>query len=93
MDEEIKEVYVTRYALTDGIFKIKCKFVNGGYASQVKENGRNRERYFLSRNEYALTKEEAIEKANLKRMKKIKSINKQKAKIEKIDFEEQLKNI
>lgn len=71
-------VYVTKYALTKGIFPIRAELIDGGqYASEVGPGIG----HFLGRNEYALTEEEAIEQAKKKRDAKIKSLSKKQSQL------------
>lgn len=86
---ETKKVFVTKYALTTGIFLVECEIV-GKRAYQWEMNSL---RNLYSEPEYSLTKEEALSQAEELRIKKLKSLDKQINKISKIDFEEQLRKL
>lgn len=77
-------VYVTKYALTQGIFPMEAEILQEGYARQLPRNAFG---LFLTKSEYAMTKKEAIAQAEEKRIKKLKSLDKQAKKISALDFE------
>jgi len=79
------KVYVTKYALTKGIFTIKAELLDGGnYAREVNAGDY---RLFLSRSEYALTAEEAAKQAISKRDARVKSIIKRTKKLQQMAFD------
>jgi hypothetical protein len=70
-------IYVTKYALSQGIFAIQAKSVEGWkYAEQVEYDKSVYMRFFLPRNDFAFTREKALEKAEVMRIKRIKSLKK-----------------
>jgi hypothetical protein len=78
------KVYVTKYALTQGIFPIEANLIDDGkYAKQSTGSSLG---LFLRRGEYALTDDEAIRQAEELRCKKLASIEKQVSKINQLDF-------
>lgn len=76
-------IYVTKYALAQGIFEIDAEIVDG-YARQLP---RGEIGLFLKRSEYATTYAEAVAQAEKKRIAKLKSLEKQMKKIGAIRFE------
>lgn len=82
-ENKIRTVYVTKYALTTGIFKLECKIHDNGYAEQMPLNEIG---YFLKPNEYALTKKRAVVMAELLRTRKIESLIKTHRKLNALDF-------
>lgn len=76
-------VYVTKYALSQGIFPIEADIVDG-YARELPRNTLG---HFLSKNEYALTRNEAIRQAEERRIKKLKALDRQAKKISALNFE------
>jgi len=77
------KIYVTKYALTQGIFTIEAESVDDWKYAAQKESPR----YFLGRGDFAFTEEEALKKAEELRFKKLKSLNKSIKKIYSIEFE------
>ena len=81
------KVWITKYALTDGIIEgevIGCK--NDDlvfYDGQIKDGGEHLRKRF---GEWCISKEEAIQKAEEMRQKKIASLKKQIEKLEEIRF-------
>lgn len=78
-------IYVTKYALTQGIFAIEAEILEGGYASQSRKSGEAL-KLFLSKSDYALTKDEALEKAEVLRKRKLVSIARTVNRIKSLDF-------
>jgi len=76
-------IYVTKHALTKGIFEIDAK-IHDGYARQIPTN---LDGLFLNRSEYATTYAEAVQQAEEKRIAKLQSLEKQMKKIGAIRFE------
>ena len=80
------KVWITKYALTDGIICTEGKDMFGGI--WVKDEsiclGRN---HFFERTEYSMTKQSAIQKAEEMRQKEIASLKKQIEKLEEMRFE------
>ncbi len=77
------EVYVTKYALTDGIFRLRCEIYDEGYACQILPHGNG---HFLTKKEYTLTLDAALKNAEERRIKKLKSLDKQFKKISALNF-------
>lgn len=75
------KAYITKYALTDGIIEKEGRIVKDTYFD-VEKYG------FFSKGDYFFTKEEAIEKAEKMRLKKIESLKKQILKLEKLTFKD-----
>ena len=75
------KIFVTKYALSTGIFTIDADIRSSGLARENK-----RVVVYFSEDEYTLTKEEAIAQAEKMRIKKILSIEKSLKKIKAIDF-------
>lgn len=75
------KAYITKYALTDGIIEKEGEIVKDTYFN-VRKYG------FFSKGDYFFTKEEAIEKAEQMRLKKIESLKKQILKLEKLTFKD-----
>lgn len=85
-------IYVVKYALTKGIFCIEAELLEEGkYAREVGGNvGGGALPLFLSRNDYALDREEAIQKAEERRIRRLKSLARDHKKVSVIDFEAQV---
>lgn len=80
---ELTKIYVTKYALTTGIFEVDAKVLDG-MASYKRGDSYLME--FAHRDEFHLTREAAVAKAEEIRIKKLKSLNKQIKKISAIKF-------
>lgn len=80
---ELTKVFVTKYALTTGIFEVEAK-VSDGMASFKR--GESYFMEFAHRNEFHLTREAAVARAEEMRIKKLQSIDKQIKKISAIKF-------
>lgn len=76
--------YVTKYALTVGILTWEGEVINGGlyFTGKTPEGGR----FFIDIKECFDCPTDAALDANIKKQKKIKSLNKQLQKIEKLSF-------
>lgn len=76
-------VYVTKYALTEGPFKVDAEIKYEGKMASYRVNGYP----VCSHNkDFWLTEEEALADCERRRKAKIASIEKQKAKLEKMTF-------
>ena len=75
---ETIKIFVFKYATTIGISEIEVQKTNIDGVYQRKNNGYTE---YFNKKDYALTKIQAIEKANLIIDKKLKSIEKQKVKL------------
>lgn len=79
----MKTAYVTKYALTDGILPVEAIF-NGRYLKfRMRPTAPTQ---CIGPSDYALTKSLAIGQAEKKRHKKIESLRKQIAKLERLNF-------
>lgn len=80
--EQTFEGFITKYALTRGIRKATLKVDGAGYASERPFSFLG----FSGKSGWARTKEEAVKQAEAMRKKKIASLKKQIAKLEKLEF-------
>ena len=85
MSDDIITVWVTKYALTQGIFTIRAKICKGKYASQADRTPGCG--YFLAPSEYALSQADAIKQASARRDKAIRAAAKKLAKLQTMVFE------
>lgn len=77
-------VYVTKYALTEGPWAVDAELnVDGKSASWNDAKGY---RWFMHGKDFHLTKDDALADCERRRKAKIASIEKQKAKLEKMTF-------
>jgi hypothetical protein len=87
----IMKVWITKYALTQGIYEADaelCTSVKDGSMISVKHEKHYYEQYFHGKDkEWTLDKITATIIANNMRSKRIASLQKQIAKIEKLNFE------
>ena len=82
------QVFVTRYALTTGIFVMDAKPIeNWKYASQIAPMSGCRG-LFLSRNDFALDFNTALDQAEKKRAARIKTLRKALKKVESVVFKD-----
>lgn len=79
------KVFITKYALTQGIYEVEVK--ETANPDMVVEANNSLAYYHGKGKEWHLKKEDAIQKAEEMRSKKIKSLKKQIEKIEKMKFE------
>ncbi|MCU6682162.1 hypothetical protein M8320_09120 [Leclercia sp. H6W5] len=85
MSSEVKtKVIVTKYALTEGPFKVIAEISHGGSMASYRIGNS----YLQSAHgkDFWLTEEEAIADCERRRVAKIKSIEKQKKKLENMTF-------
>ena len=75
------KIFIVKYATTIGIYETEVQKTNIDGLYERNNNGHNE--YFHAK-DYAFTKQEAIEKANLIIDRKLKSIEKQKIKLNSI---------
>ena len=79
------KVWVTKYALTKGIYESReGKIIDGG--KYFTEDHRGMDSLFLTLEGYSITELEAKEMANIMRLKKIESLKKSIIKLEKLKF-------
>ena len=76
-------IYVTKYALSSGPFKVDAEVEKSNFASYKIGNSF---RQSAHRNEFFLTEEDALADCERRRDAKLKSIEKQKAKLKAITF-------
>lgn len=76
------KVWITKYALTTGLFEIDAEIVDGTYASQIRAN---RGSGHFTR-EWTRTREEALVVAENMRKKRIASLEKSIKKLQKLRF-------
>lgn len=78
-------IYVTKYALTEGPFKVEnAEVIKDGFATY--KTGDSYMQYAHGK-DFWLTPEEALSDCERRRQVKIKSIEKQKLKLENLEFE------
>ncbi len=80
-------IYVTKYALTKGLFEKEAELVtfsDGERISAAVKDGYSPRLYH--KGEFFLTKEEAISNCETRRDRKIKSLNKQIKELENLKF-------
>ncbi|HCR0925054.1 TPA: hypothetical protein OMT71_001251 [Klebsiella aerogenes] len=75
------KVFVTKYALTEGPFTVDAKIT--GKSAFWQNNGYQQSAYG---NDFWLTEEEALADCERRRLAKIKSIDKQRKKLEEMKF-------
>lgn len=76
-------VYVTKYALTDGPFKVEAELKYDGTYASWRANDYTQS---AQGKDFWLTPEEALVDCERRRQAKLKSIEKQKTKLEKMQF-------
>ncbi len=82
MSEKVK-IWITKYALTSGIFET-CAVITGDNMASYKRDGRYTE--FAHGKQFHLSNESAIAEAEEMRIKKLKSLEKQIKKVSAIKF-------
>lgn len=75
-------IYVTKYALSDGVFKAEAE-ISGKSATWKDAEGH---RWFMYGKDFWLTREEALADCERRRTNKLASIEKQKVKLQKLQF-------
>ncbi|HDX8949481.1 TPA: hypothetical protein R1871_000538 [Klebsiella oxytoca] len=83
MDNELTKIYVTKYALSDGPFTVNAEIHYGGSMASYKVNGY---RNHAHGKDFWLSESEALADCERRRQAKLKSIDKQKMKLEKMTF-------
>lgn len=76
-------IYVTKYALSVGAFKVDAEIHKPDFATYKIKDSYDQ---YVHKNEFFLNEEEALADCERRRLNKIKSIEKQKAKLEKMTF-------
>lgn len=78
------KIYVTKFALTSGVFSIDAEVNTEAKSARfIDANGY---RWFVFGKEFWLTPEDAIEDCERRKTSKLKSLEKQKRKIEQLNF-------
>ncbi|WP_313677091.1 hypothetical protein [Pantoea vagans] len=80
----MKTAYITKYALTFGIYSTKGEVHDDTFVQKAREIGEF-DQYFHG-NEWHLSKEEALAHAEEMRIRKLKSLDKQAKKISQLKF-------
>lgn len=75
------KVWITKYALTQGIFELDAEIVDKRYASADSADG-----YRIFTREYAVSKGEALMIAETMRTKRIANLEKQIKRLQKLVF-------
>lgn len=81
---ELTKIYVTKYALTSGPFCVMAEISNGGNMASYRLPG-----CYVNHvhgKDFWLEEDDALDDCERRRKAKIKTINKQKNKLEGIDF-------
>jgi len=81
----VKVAYITKYALTFGIYSTKGEVSGDTFIQKARESGEF-DQYFHG-NEWHLSKEEALAHAEEMRIRKLKSLDNQIKKISRLKFE------
>lgn len=81
--QALTKVYVTKYALTEGPFSIDAEIFYEGSMAVYTVNGY---RNHVHGKDFWLTEQEALADCDRRRQAKLKSLEKQKAKLEKMTF-------
>lgn len=76
-------IYVTKYALSDGPFKVEAELKHEGTFASWRSGGYPQS---VSGKDFWLTPEEALEDCERRRQAKLKSIEKQKLKLQNLTF-------
>lgn len=87
---EIKTYWITKYALTQGIYTIQGQVTS--IPTMIEDVNKSWTGIY-HKPYWCETPEEAIKHAELMRLKKFESINKTIAKLKKLDFKKQVKKI
>lgn len=82
-DKAVTEIWVTRWALTQGIFQASARISADG---KMADYGKGYSRVFLHGEDFQLTEEAAIQRAYIMRAKKLLSLQKQIDKLQKLSF-------
>ncbi len=80
------KIYVTKYALTTGIFSIDADVSEDGKMALYKQSG-SRFTEFAHGNEFHLTKEGALSRAEEMRIRKLQSLDKKVKQLSAMKFE------
>lgn len=80
-----RKIYITKYALTQGIIEADADFRNEGDTICNAKYGVGR-REFFHKDQYSFERSDAVVQATSMRDKRIKSLTKQLNKLQKLDF-------
>lgn len=78
-------IYVTKYALTTGVFSVDAELKPDGKSATFRDEMNHK--WFVYGKDFWLTSEEAIIDCERRRTAKLKSLEKQKQKIESLNFQ------
>ena len=81
------KVWITKYALTQGIIEIEAEECGKGFEGMIQTKEKCPSYYHGEGKDWHRTKEDAIKKAEKIRQKKIESLKKQIKKLEEMRFE------
>lgn len=85
--KEIAVVWITKYALTRGIFPLECEILKDTSTQMIRENSYPQYQTFhYEGKQWSRTKEEAITVAEKMRIRKMSSLMKQVKKLENLNF-------
>jgi hypothetical protein len=84
-----QKIWVTRYALTRGLYEIEAEIEEGGFACEIRDGRPMFSGFGFTGHhpDWHYTREHAIARAEQLRMVKIASLQKQIKKLEKMRFE------
>lgn len=88
MDKQLTKIFVTKYALSTGIFSAEAECKDGSDMAVIR--GNRAEGYFdqyLHKGDFYHDEDSALQKAEEMRIKKLKSLDKQMKKVSAIKFE------
>ena len=81
------KVWITKYALTQGIFEIEAEECGMGFPGMIQTKEEYPSYYHKEGKDWHRSKESAIKRAEEMRQKKISSLKKKLEKLEKMKFE------
>lgn len=81
------KAFITKYALTQGIYEIEAEICHSINPDMISNINRQNNCYHGEGKDWHRTKESAIERANAMRATKIKNLQKQISKLEKLEFQ------
>lgn len=84
---ELTKIYVTKYALSGGIFEVDAKVYDDGSGMASFKRERSTYTEYVHGKDFYLTKAEAVARAEEMRMAKLKSLEKSAKKISALKFE------
>lgn len=81
------KVWITKYALTQGIFEIEAEECGMGFPGMIQTKEEHPSYYHEEGKDWHRNKESAVKRAEEMRQKKISSLRKKLEKLEKMKFE------